>query len=231
MNKVLVDADVLVYRSAFSTEGMSQEDAEHKVEEVLDEIMEHVLFSPNPDLLQLYLTGANNFRYDMATIAPYKGNRSGKEKPEHFYHLRGYLVDHWGAEVSEGEEADDLIAKAATKQGPTSIIVSVDKDFLQVPCTFFNLTKREFIKVDEQSGMLFFYTQVLTGDRADNIKGVPNVGPVKAKRILEGLTTEQELYEACLETYDGDAEALLENARLLWLRREEDELWFPPDQR
>jgi uncharacterized protein (UPF0218 family) len=32
------------------------------------------------------------------------------------------MVDNWAAIVSEGEEADDLIAIAATKYGPETIV-------------------------------------------------------------------------------------------------------------
>ena len=229
--KVLLDGDIIVYRSSYSTEGMEPEDAEHKADELIDEIMEATMFDPDPKALRVYLTGSGNFRYELATIAPYKGQRSGTEKPEHFYHLRDYLVEAYDAEVSQGEEADDLIAKEATRQGPETIIASVDKDFMQVPCVFYNFGKKEFTKVSEFEGLTFFYTQVLTGDRADNIKGLQGVGPVKAKRIIEGATTEQELYDKVLAAYDGDLDALIENARLLWLRREDDELWLPPDQR
>lgn len=231
MTKVLLDGDIIVYRAAFSTEGMEPEDAEHKAEELIEEIMEATMFDPDPDALLVFITGPDNFRYEIATIAPYKGNRSASAKPQHFYHLRDYLVSEWDAEVSQGEEADDLIAKAATRLGPSSIIASVDKDFMQVPCKFYNFGKKEFIEVTEFEGLTFFYTQILTGDRADNIKGLAGIGPVKAKRIIEGATTEQELYDKVLAAYDGDLDALIENARLLWLRREDDELWLPPDQR
>ena len=54
------------------------------------------------------------------------------------------------------------------------------------------------------------------------------MGPVKAAKILEGCSTEQELYDACVKAYDGDLDRVLENARLLWLRRYEGEMWMPP---
>ena len=46
--------------------------------------------------------------------------------------------------------------------------------------------------------------------------------------MLKGCNTEEELWEAVLNAYDGDLERVLENARLLWLRRYEGELWEPP---
>ena len=70
--------------------------------------------------------------------------------------------------------------------------------------------------------------KIFINHAADNIKGIYRVGPVKAAKILEGCSTEQELYDACVKAYDGDLDRVLENARLLWLRRYEGEMWMPP---
>ena len=105
------------------------------------------------------------------------------------------------------------------------------RDRLQIPCTHFNFNRNEWTDVDEWDGLKFFYTQILTGDSADNIVGLYKVGPVKAGKILDGAESEHELWDRCVDAYDGDAERVLENARLLWLRRYEGELWQPPDMR
>ncbi len=76
--------------------------------------------------------------------------------------------------------------------------------------------------------MYSFYKQILTGDAADNIIGLQGIGPVKADKLLNELITEEELYAACVAAYDGDEERVLENARLLWLRRSEGQQWQPP---
>jgi len=121
------------------------------------------------------------------------------------------------------------VGVAATRFGPEAAVVcTIDKDMLQIPCWHFNFVKGTWTKVSEAEGSLFFYTQILTGDAADNIKGIYRVGPVKAAKILEGCSTEQELYDACVKAYDGDLDRVLENARLLWLRRYEGEMWMPP---
>jgi 5'-3' exonuclease len=109
-----------------------------------------------------------------------------------------------------------------------AVVASIDKDMLQIPCFHYNLTRRELSAVGEFSGTKFFYTQILTGDKADNIKGLHRCGPVKAGKILAECDTEMKLWDACLEAYEGDTERVLENARLLWLRREVDQLWEPP---
>ena len=64
---------------------------------------------------ELFLTGKQNFRFDVAVTAPYKGNRKDVKKPKHLPLLREYLQTAWGASVSDGQEADDDIAIRATE--------------------------------------------------------------------------------------------------------------------
>ena len=226
--KVLVDGDIIAYRAAFATQDDLPKDAEEKVEILLDFILEETLDFTTPDKYIVYLTGSNNFRFDIAKSYPYKGNRVKSEKPKHLKHVRNYLIKKFNAIVSEGEEADDLIAIEATRLGPDTIVASIDKDMLQIPCRHFNFNKEEWTTVDKWSGTKFFYTQILTGDNADNIKGLYGIGPVKAKKILEKCNTEEGLWEACVKAYEGDTDRVIENARLLWLRRREGEMWEPP---
>ena len=224
---VLIDGDIVAYRAAYSTEGGHADDVADKVDELMDYILDATTFDGSP--FKVYLTGDGNFRYDVAVTVPYKGNRKDTKKPEFLPDARDYLVEDYGAVVSSGEEADDLIAIEATRLGPHTIIASVDKDFLQVPCVHYNTNKQTFTEQDELSATRFFYTQVLTGDRADNIQGLHRVGPVKAAMILGESTDEVEMYNKCVEAYEGNVDRVIENARLLWLRREEGQLWHPPE--
>ena len=217
---ILIDGDIIAYRAGFSSNDLEATDAEAKVDELIDTIIEDTEFISTD--YQVYLTGKGNFRFDIAQTLPYKGNRKDAVKPIHLQHIRDYMMTKYEATVSEGEEADDLIAIAATKIGMKAVVASIDKDMLQIPCFHYNITRREF------SGTKFFYTQILTGDKADNIKGLHRCGPVKAGKILAECDTEMKLWDACLEAYEGDTERVIENARLLWLRREVDQLWEPP---
>ena len=226
--KVLVDGDIVAYRAAFSTQDMFPQDAESKVDELMDYILGDTLMFPDPNEYEVFLTGSGNFRYDIAKSFPYKGNRSGIEKPIHLSVTRERLISKWGAVVSEGEEADDLIAIAATYYGPDTVVASIDKDMLQIPCRHFNFATGVWTTVTEFEGLRSFYKQILTGDRADNIIGLYRVGPVKAEKMLQGCNDEKSLWEAVLKAYDGDKERAVENARLLWLRREKGEIWEPP---
>mgnify|MGYP003634332445 FL=1 len=226
--KVLIDGDILTYRAAFSCEDQPLEDACDKIDCMVEDIMAATSFDMFSQNYEMFITGKGNFRYDIQET--YKQNRSGKPKPEHLPGLRDYLVEAHNAKVSVDQEADDDIAIRATELGPNAIIASIDKDFLQVPCRHYNLNKKTTVKVDEFEGLVFFYTQILMGDKADNIFGIKGVGPVKAGKMLFNKKTEYELYLSCIAAYEFDEEKVVENARLLWLRREEGQVWQPPAQ-
>jgi DNA polymerase-1 len=141
------------------------------------------------------------------------------------------MESKYKATISEGEEADDLIAIEAARLGYDACVASIDKDMLQIPCWHFNIVRGDYTKVTPDEGIKFFYTQILTGDRADNIVGLFKVGPKKAEKILDGATGEEDLWDRVVKAYDGDEDRVIENARLLWLRREEGEIWLPPKAR
>ena len=229
MNKqVLVDGDPFAYRAAFSCEDDSEEEALAKVDSVLDDALNEVMWEVSEDNYQIFLTGKGNFRYDIAVSHEYKGNRKGVEKPAHLQAIRQHMIDNWSAIVSKGEEADDLLGIWATAYGPNATIISIDKDMLQIPCHHYNPNKKTFTTMSEREGAKFFYTQILTGDKADNIIGLYGIGPKKAEKLLSDSVTDEEMYEECLRAYGGEEDRVIENARLLWLRRYEGQLWEPP---
>ena len=70
---------------------------------------------------------------------------------------------------------------------------------------------------------------MLTGDRTDNIPGIKGIGDKKADKILDGLEEEEDLYRVVLEEYKYNRDYLLEQGRLLWIRRKKEELWMLPE--
>ena len=231
MSKTLIDGDIIAYRCAFAHKDDPIEVAIECVDELLYYIFNECSFYNSTGNYEVYITGKNNFRNNIAKTHKYKGNRKDAEKPLHLENIRQHLVTNYHAIKSHGEEADDLISKEATKIGPKVVIASADKDMLQLAAYHFSFNRNEWKTVDAIEGLQFFYTQILTGDTADNIKGLYRVGPVKAEKILKGAATERELWNKVVEAYDGDVERIIENARLLWLRRYEGEIWQPPHQR
>ena len=231
--KALVDGDVFAYRAAYATNDGTQDDAVDCIDTLLRLGVERVSQLPYEfSNYQVYLTCSGyQFRHDIAKSHPYKGNRSQREKPTHLQYIRDYMISDWDAVVSVEQEADDCLAIEATRLDYDCTIVSIDKDMLQVPCWHYNPVKDVMKKVTPDEGIKFFYTQILTGDPVDNIVGLKGVGPKTADKMLDGVDTEPDLWDAVLKAYDGDVDRVVENARLLWLRRSEGELWEPPDNR
>jgi hypothetical protein len=154
-----------------------------------------------------FLTGKGNFRYEAATTWPYKGNRVGVEKPSWYPDIREYVVDVWKAVTIEGMEADDGMSIAQgyfSNQGIESVIVTEDKDLLQVPGLHYNPTKsKEVIHKTTEEGDFMLWCQVITGDGVDNIPGVSHaitettVGKwnIKIKAEVEDTSERRKLYK------------------------------------
>ena len=109
-------------------------------------------------------------------------------------------------------EADDILSIRAHELGfDNAVIITIDKDLRQIPCWHYNWQKKTPPeKVSEDDARRSFYTQLLTGDSIDNIKGCPGIGPAKARTILNGLVTDNEMANACVQAfiaaYDGDVD-------------------------
>jgi 5'-3' exonuclease len=84
--------------------------------------------------------------------------------------------------------------------------------------------KLESSFVTPEEGLLHFYTQLLTGDSSDNIKGVWKCGPVKAAKILDGVDHPINLFNRVRETYNNDEEMLM-NGRVLWIWKQPQDDW------
>jgi len=222
-----VDADYLVYRVSFSSKDVDESIACSRLQEALFDTVYVQLKCEDYDA---FITGKTNFRFETAVTHPYKGNRKNLEKPLHYEALREKLVA-LGATISENQEADDDVGIISTKY--VGWIVHVDKDLDQLPGWHYNPVKGEKYFVTPEQGLRSFYLQLLTGDRIDNIVGLRGIGPVKAKKLLAGCETEQELYAAVVAAYAAQGEKperVLENGQLLWLSRFEGQRWSLPNE-
>lgn len=184
---LLIDGDIVAYRTACMKDEdgniLSLDGAIPKINSWLSWLKESLM----ADAMEVYLTGSENFR---RSIYPaYKDNRDPSARPALLDPLKGYLTEHYAAVTQEGLEADDLLGMATWKEdeGDTRIIVSIDKDFQQIPGLLYNPSKmEEGIKdISLLDADLYFYTQWLTGDSTDGYPGVPGVGPKKAAKIIK----------------------------------------------
>lgn len=266
--KALIDLDILPYAYG----GMSFEDGQlmpdSMIRKKVDEKIQRIIEQSGADDWVGYLThSSSNFRLDLATILPYKGNRSGSTKPPKYQMLRDYLLDQYPDNVSlvEGMEADDQLAIDQYKNrdflrrnyysyieddpieeeflgsedefveaSSDTIICTIDKDLKMVPGWHYNWNTDEKIFVTEIEGLRWFYTQCLTGDMTDNIKGLHGVG-AKSTLIskLQDMDTEEQMFKHVHAEYvkrfgSYADQFLLENGRLLWMLKDKEEMWeFP----
>ena len=212
--EALLDGDIYAFRVACTTENDNEAIAVYRVNEMIENTLAEVEASE----YKLFFTSPDNFRKHI--YPEYKANRTAT-KPKHLQFLRDYLVESWQGQVAERMEADDYLG---INQHRSSIICSIDKDLLQVPGKHYNFVKKEFYEVDEETGFRNFYTQLLTGDTSDNIKGIAGIGPVKAKRALTGYFTEQGMFSVVRDIYKND-EWMIMNGRCLHILRSLDDDW------
>jgi 5'-3' exonuclease len=155
------------------------------------------------------LDQGRSFRKELAP--DYKINRP--EKDAAAYAELGKLIDRlrgdgflcWGV---DGFEADDVIATAAhaaSAAGHPICIASADKDLLQLlalPDSRALRTYGEWPVVRAADVVTKFGIEpeglgdwlALTGDKSDNVKGVPSVGPTTATKLLLQHFSLTELY-------------------------------------
>lgn len=163
-----------------------------------------------PNIAVIFDAARKNFRNEI--YAEYKAHRP--PAPEDLVPQFGLIREATEAfdipsiEL-EGYEADDLIAsytKLARAQGKEVVIVSSDKDLMQLikpGVKMFDAMKSRYF--DEEDVLKKFgvkpdkviEVQALMGDSVDNVPGVPGIGPKTASQLIDQY---------------GDLETLLERA-------------------
>lgn len=182
-------------------------------------------------------------RYAIATVKPYQGQRSNSRRPENWAYLRDLLESRafdFPIIGTRDAEADDLFSEHAHKADGNVIIVTQDKDMRMIPAI--HLTWDDFLLLDNrdgadvvfndvQYGMRWFWLQMLMGDGADHIPGLPKwfngkshvlCGEVTAGKVIGN---DPALYftnatVAYMGYYGDDAYLhMLEQGALLWMRK------------
>lgn len=238
----LIDGDIIVYRIGFASDTVSEKIALARVDDFITDL---VLFQLGANYSDYhgYITSNDpkfpNYRIEYAKTVPYKGNRTAA-KPKHYQAIRDYLQSKFGFQCVVFQEADDTIGIQATKLwnegNKPFIIATIDKDLDNIPGWHYNFVKKEKYFVTSHEARRNFWTQVIVGDVADNIKGVKGIGPVKAKKILETCNSDYQYYSMSISafqskenlTYTESKERVIENCRLLWIRTKPNEIWEPP---
>lgn len=163
-------------------------------------VLESLVARFDPSDIRIYLSDDVVFRNQIATTKLYKGNRDPNHKPKHYKAIKEFLLGK-GATIVPNWEADDAIGVEASRPDGRRIIVSTDKDLDQIAGEHYDWVSGELYDVSRRAGDVYLFTQMLTGDSTDNIPGLPDMGPVKARKLLDGATSRKELYDRVRAAY------------------------------
>lgn len=218
MTTALLDGDIYCYRVAAACDDKD----EHEVVSGLSGMINDTLGRLEAASFHIFLTADNNFRREIYPL--YKANRK-QPKPRFLQYAKDYLIQEWNAIIMDELEADDCLAIMA---GEDTVICSIDKDLQQVAGWHYNFVTDKLFEVDEVQAEFNFWKQMITGDTADNIPGIPKMGNVKATKFLQDIESfawEDEvkaLYERVLSVDHYDV-----YYHLLKLRRFHYETFLP----
>lgn len=158
-----------------------------------------------------FLTKGKCFRY--AVYPNYKGNRKYMNLPKYLNEVKKYLEDHYMFAHNPLYEADDLVLSYKNHSKDDCIIVSPDKDILNLRGTHYNPRKNEFVTTTTLEAETYFWRSMITGDPGDNIKGIKGIGPAGADKIIKSINVLSNLRTAVLEKYCevfGDEDGITE---------------------
>lgn len=245
----LWDLDILQYRCGFAADAQIKKEARqaepgatddeivqmcaeldytniaiHNVKTVIEAVNERF----NAKEAKYYVNGTDNYRFKVATIKPYKGNRDTTHKPKYYREIKDWMLERLGAMECHGMETDDMLGIVQCST-PNTVIVTTDKDLQMIPGYNFNWVKNELKFIDSEEADMMFWYQMLTGDATDNIPGITGIGDRRALKIITALdgdlarvkeAVEQKYREQYGELWQT---AMHEVATLLWIRRENKE--------
>ena len=148
----------------------------------------------------------------------YKANRKDDRKPFWYDDIRAYMAVNYDTVEGGCYEADDMISMKAYKladEMESWVIVSIDKDFLQIAGDHYNWVKEELVNIDSTAALQNLAVQRIMGDSVDNIPGCPDIGDVKARAHLfnsEQPDLESMVMEMYYECYEDNNEARWQEA-------------------
>lgn len=210
----LVDGSGYIFRAFYALPPLNTSDGVpvNAVLGFLNMFMRLTAKIPCDYCLVLFDAKRQNFRN---TIFPdYKGTR--KEIPEEL--IPQFPIIHKAVEVlnlnhleMEGFEADDLIAtyaKKALDEGMEAVIVSSDKDLMQLirpGVEFYDSMKDKFFTAEDVKEKFGVYpdkvvdVQALAGDSTDNVPGVPGIGLKTAAELVNQFGSLEEVLQRASE--------------------------------
>lgn len=178
-NRALIDADSIPWRIAPVVENESETFVIDFTHEYMLTLFEDTKAESN---ILVFSWENRNEIFRKMLWEPYKKDRP-TAKPRHFQLVTDNLKGTYGCTSRKYMEADDLLV---VMKGEDDVLVTLDKDLLQVPGAYMNLRDRGINIIDEEQATRFFWTQMLCGDNIDNVRGLTQrqVGTANSDRFI-----------------------------------------------
>ena len=209
MTLALIDGDIVIYKAACAVEKehrwpdgvwtyqADENEGINYLTEKLQEIQDEIKAT---DTIICLSDTEKNFRKHI--YPDYKGNRT-ERKPLLFNFLRNYCLTHLSCCEYPFLEADDVMGILATSPDieEDCIIVTIDKDLLQIPAPVYNIDTKELSQPLLRNPEMLFLEQVLVGDRVDNYPGCPGIGAKTVQKVFKGINDPDAMWGAIVKEY------------------------------
>ena len=212
---------------------------------IMNKVVNKALTKTNCKDVLIALGGPTNFRDRLPLPRAYKGSRANVERPLVLSLMRTLIGTKYPTIYSEDEEADDIISKYQFQSFNNIqqynntftnrvVVCTLDKDARGTPGLLYDPNKEVLTQIEGLGylerklssngksrklygvGRKWFYSQLLTGDKADdyfpcdiyktitnNTSNSPIITDLKCFNLLDPCTTDKECLQVIKDTYYG----------------------------
>ncbi len=200
---LLIDADIFLYKACFKSEvnvewspgNYSNTANLVAAQDEFKSRMDGLAHKHKAHPLICLSDFTNNWRKEI--YPNYKRGRNAVRRPTLLKVMRDWVrmeyPDFYQRLTLEADDVMGILATAPLITG-RKLMVTIDKDLLQIPGYHINPDKPEIgvRRVKPEEGEAFHLVQTLTGDSVDNYPGCPGIGPKRAEKILNTPPSEED---------------------------------------
>ena len=219
---LLIDADSLIFASCYRKRENPEDekyytdiaDARTKFDQQFMAIVNSLEEVYNIDKVITFSGSKGNFRKILTNT--YKANRKDAVLPPLLNEMHKFVKQQYDSIYGYGVETDDMVARywynISQDIGRNEVmIVSIDKDYRQIPCLLFNYhyMHREIYDISEDQAMYNFYEQMIAGDQSDGVNYFKGKGKKFSEKYFVNCDTKykytRKLFELFIQKYKGKA--------------------------
>ena len=202
---VLFDADSLVWAASYGVE----EDIDLAIEKYNDSFT-NIIYDLNEiyDIKEVITFNNSKGNFRKILDKNYKANRKSSGIPSILSELHTYVSNTYNTISRYSVETDDLVAtywkNISDENGRDSvIIVSIDKDYKQLPALIYNYHYKHkcVYDINERDALYNFYEQMIIGDTVDNVNYCKGYGKKYAEKLLKDCISNYQFTKRVYELF------------------------------